>query len=185
MKLSRWAVCGLLAGVLAFGTGCQTMSDMWDWMFGGDEAPGDMEFIPGPMDGDPTGWTDGMPPIAGGEWTPIPGITFPPVYFAYDQFRIGASEQVKLEQVANYMMQNKGIGLIVEGHCDERGSVEYNRSLGERRAMAIRDYLVTLGVDTARMQTISFGEERPAEQGSSENTWAKNRRGETIPAKMN
>jgi peptidoglycan-associated lipoprotein len=184
MKLSRWAVCGLLACTLALGTGCETMSDTWDWMFGGDATPGDAEFIPGPTDGEPGAWTDGAPGVAG-EWTPIPGITFPPVYFAYDQFRIGASEQVKLEQAANYMMQNKGVGMIVEGHCDERGSVEYNRSLGERRAMAIRDYLVTLGVDSARMQTISYGEERPAAQGSDENTWAKNRRGETIPAKMN
>lgn len=185
MKLTRWAVCGMLASMLIMGTGCETLSDTWDWMFGDGTAAGDEAFIPGPEAGEPGTWADGAPAVAGGEWTPIGGITLPTIYFAYDQFRIGTSEQAKLEQAANYMMQNKEVGMIVEGHCDDRGSVEYNRALGERRSMAIRDYLVTLGVDAARMQTISYGEERLAEQGSGESVWAKNRRGETIPAKMN
>ncbi|MEK9179264.1 MAG: OmpA family protein, partial [Patescibacteria group bacterium] len=93
------------------------------------------------------------------------------------------SEQAKLEQVANYLLPNQTVNLIIEGHCDERGSVEYNRSLGERRAISVRDYLAKLGVPDTRMQTISYGEERSAVSGSDESAWAKNRRAELIPAR--
>ena len=119
------------------------------------------------------------------DWTPIPGkLGFPVIYFAYDQDRIGFAERSKLDSVASYMKEHKIVGLIIEGHCDERGSDEFNRALGERRAIAVKDYLISLGVPAERIKTISFGEERPAVPGHDEAAYSKNRRAELVPAKM-
>ncbi len=104
---------------------------------------------------------------------------FPAVLFDYDSARIRPSEDSKLAAVAAYMKSNPG-KLVVEGHCDERGTAEYNRALGERRALAARDELVKLGVDTSRMSTISYGKERPADMGHDEGSWSKNRRCEFV-----
>ncbi|MGO9528724.1 MAG: OmpA family protein [Verrucomicrobiia bacterium] len=104
---------------------------------------------------------------------------FAAVLFDYDSARIRPSEQSKLEAVAAYMKANPG-KLVVEGHCDERGTAEYNRALGERRAIAARDELVKLGVDTSRMSTISYGKDRPADPGHDEMAWGKNRRCEFV-----
>lgn len=132
-------------------------------------------------------WTEpgaALPPRSSSEWTPIPGLKFPTIYFAYDQDLIGASERPKLEVVGEYMLKHTQVGLIIEGHCDERGSEEYNRALGERRAIAVKDYLISLGVPENRLKTISYGEERPAVEGSTASAYAKNRRAELVPAKM-
>ncbi len=110
-------------------------------------------------------------------------MTLPTVYFAYDQSTIGTTEQAKLEQVANILLQKKDVNLIIEGNCDERGSIEYNRALGERRALAVKSYLAKLGITDARMKTMSYGSERPAVQGHDEAAWAKNRRADLIGAK--
>ena len=99
---------------------------------------------------------------------------FPAVLFDYDSARIRPSEDSKLTVVAAYMKSNPG-KLVIEGHCDERGTAEYNRALGERRALAARDELVKLGVDGSRMSTISYGKERPADTGHDEAAWSKNR----------
>lgn len=101
---------------------------------------------------------------------------FAPIYFAYDSSQVNPEEAGKVETVAKHLKKNKG-GVIVEGHCDERGSLEYNLSLGERRALAIRDYLINLGVDPAIVHTRSYGEEMPAVMGSDESAWRLNRRG--------
>jgi peptidoglycan-associated lipoprotein len=84
-----------------------------------------------------------------------------------------------LETVAAYLKANPG-KLVVEGHCDERGTAEYNRALGERRAIAARNELVKLGVDTGRVSTISYGKDRPADPGHDETAWGKNRRCEFV-----
>lgn len=105
---------------------------------------------------------------------------FTPVYFDYDSSQVNASERAKLEQVADYMRRNPRQGMIVEGHCDERGSSEYNLSLGERRALAARAYLVGLGIDGSRIQTKSYGEEKPAAMGHDESAYRMNRRAEFI-----
>ena len=137
----------------------------------------------------PNGET-GVPPIGGTE-TPVgvppTGLTegslqhgqFAPVLFDYDSARIRPSEDSKLAPVAAYMKSNPG-KLVIEGHCDERGTAEYNRALGERRALAARDELVKLGVDASRMSTISYGKERPADMGHDEAAWSKNRRCEFV-----
>jgi peptidoglycan-associated lipoprotein len=126
----------------------------------------------------------GLPGRPGSEWTPIPGAKLAPVYFAFDQYSISSTEAPKIQAAADYMKQNPANGMIIEGNCDERGSAEYNMGLGERRALAVRDYMVKLGVPDNRMQTISYGSERPADPGHSEQSWSKNRRGELVPAHM-
>jgi peptidoglycan-associated lipoprotein len=105
---------------------------------------------------------------------------FQAVLFAYDSSQISETERAKLVQVADHMRRYPTDRLIVEGHCDERGSREYNLSLGERRALAARAYLIGLGVDASRLQTRSFGSERPAAFGSNEEAWSQNRRAEFV-----
>ncbi len=103
------------------------------------------------------------------------------VYFAYDRSTVGVSERPKLDTLAEYMKQNPAYSVVIEGHCDERGSAEYNRGLGERRALAVRDYLVNLGISESRLETLSFGKERPAvANASSESDHALNRRAEFV-----
>ena len=102
------------------------------------------------------------------------------VYFDYDRATVKVSERVRVEEVAAYLKGKPTHMVQIEGHCDERGTEEYNRALGERRALAVREYLINSGVQPERVHTISFGEDRPAEIGSSEGAWAKNRRGEFI-----
>ena len=102
---------------------------------------------------------------------------FEPVMFAYDSSQVNPEEAGKVEAVAKYLNKGKAQGVIVEGHGDERGSREYNLALGERRALAIRDYLISLGVDPSVIQTKSLGEEMPAAMGHDESAWRQNRRG--------
>jgi peptidoglycan-associated lipoprotein len=102
------------------------------------------------------------------------------VRFDYDSSSLKASEKSKVANVADFLKSNLANAVEVEGHCDERGTEEYNRSLGERRALALREELVRLGIEPNRVDTISFGEDRPADSGHEQSAWAKNRRGEFI-----
>lgn len=99
------------------------------------------------------------------------------VYFDFDSSAIKASEKAKIETVASYLKSNMRAAVKIEGHCDERGTEEYNRALGERRALAIREELVRLGIAPDRIDTISYGEDRPVDPGHNEEAWRKNRRG--------
>jgi peptidoglycan-associated lipoprotein len=105
-------------------------------------------------------------------------VDFTPVYFGFDASNLPGSELSKIEAVAKHLTEKTDRVVIVEGNCDERGSNEYNLSLGEQRASSIRDYLAQLGIAADRIQTKSYGEEKPAEFGGGESAWAKNRRGE-------
>jgi peptidoglycan-associated lipoprotein len=98
------------------------------------------------------------------------------VNFEYDSYTIGSSELPKIDAVGNYLKQNREIKIVAEGHCDERGTVEYNLSLGQKRAEAVKAYLVKMGVDGGRIRVISFGAEVPVDPGHAEDAWAKNRR---------
>jgi peptidoglycan-associated lipoprotein len=102
------------------------------------------------------------------------------VYFAYDSAAINPSEQSKLQAVADYLKANAGKRVLIEGHCDERGTSEYNRALGERRALAAREALISLGVDGGSLQTISYGEDKPADPGHDEAAWSRNRRDDFV-----
>lgn len=110
----------------------------------------------------------------------ITSVSFENVLFEYDRSRIGHEERGKIEAVAEYMARNPGVGVVVEGHCDERGSRDYNMALGERRALAVRAYLIGLGVDGSRIHTVSYGAERPLLFGHDEESWRMNRRAEFI-----
>lgn len=102
---------------------------------------------------------------------------FSPIYFAYDSMSVSDSELMKVEQVATAMGKMKNT-VIIAGFTDERGTEEYNRGLGEKRAQAVREALISMGVSGDRIQTVSFGEEMPADPGSGESAWALNRRAE-------
>jgi peptidoglycan-associated lipoprotein len=103
--------------------------------------------------------------------------------FGYDSSSIDATGREVLTGNAAWMKENAAVTIQIEGHCDNRGSVEYNLALGERRAKAVKDYLVGLGIDAKRLTVISFGKEKPLEIGDSESVYAKNRRANFVPLK--
>lgn len=102
------------------------------------------------------------------------------VYFAFDSSTVRPEDKSKIDAVAAYLKGQPTFHLRVEGHCDERGTEEYNRALGERRAQAVREYLISVGIAAERVGTLSFGEDKPAVLGHDETAWTKNRRGEFI-----
>ena len=114
-------------------------------------------------------------------YTPHPEILqAQTIHFDFDKSAIRSSDEPKLEEVANYMKSNPTHALRVEGNCDERGTEEYNRSLGERRGMAAREYLARLGIEPNRVVTVSYGQDRPVDTGHAESAWSKNRRDDFI-----
>ncbi|MCE3233126.1 MAG: pal [Rickettsiaceae bacterium] len=102
------------------------------------------------------------------------------VFFEYDSSALSANGQATLDKQSAYLKKNSKANVSVEGHCDERGTREYNLALGERRASAVKSYLVKSGIAANRISTISYGKERPAVVGSSDSEWAENRRGVTV-----
>jgi|APHig6443718053_1056840.scaffolds.fasta_scaffold49482_2 peptidoglycan-associated lipoprotein len=103
------------------------------------------------------------------------------VYFDFDRSTVREGERSKVEAVAAYLKTAPADNaLLIEGHCDERGTEEYNRALGERRALALREYLTNLGVGPERIRTISYGKDKPLDMAHDESAWAKNRRGEFL-----
>jgi len=99
------------------------------------------------------------------------------VHFAFDSSVVKDEEKPKASTVADYLKSNSEDAVEVEGHCDERGTEEYNRSLGERRALALREELIRLGIDAGKVVTISYGKDRPEDPGHDESAWKQNRRG--------
>ena len=102
------------------------------------------------------------------------------VHFDYDSSMVNAAEKEKLAAVAEQLKANPGIAVKIEGHCDERGTEEYNRSLGERRALALRTELINLGIDPARLDTISYADNKPLVEEQGETAYRQNRRGEFV-----
>lgn len=102
------------------------------------------------------------------------------VFFAFDSSALDGEARTTLERQAFFLRKYPSTSVTIEGHCDERGTREYNLALGERRASAARDYLVSLGIDPSRLSTISYGKERPVNPASTEQAWAENRRGVTV-----
>jgi peptidoglycan-associated lipoprotein len=103
------------------------------------------------------------------------------IFFDFNRSEIKPEYRDVLERKGNVLREFPEISIRIEGHCDERGTVEYNLALGDRRAQAAKDYLVNLGIDPDRIDTISYGEERPAVEGHDEEAWAQNRRDEFLP----
>ena len=111
-------------------------------------------------------------------YTRCTDVDFAPVYFGFDSTVVPQGELGKIDAVAQHLTDKTDRVVVVEGNCDERGSSEYNMSLGENRAIIIRNYLVQSGIAADRIQTRSYGAEKPAVDGHDESAWAKNRRGE-------
>jgi peptidoglycan-associated lipoprotein len=101
---------------------------------------------------------------------------FKDIHFEYDKYDIQEADKPTLKKIGEWLLQNPGVKLVIEGHCDERGTNEYNLGLGDRRATSARDYLQSLGVPASRMQTVSYGEDRPLCTEHNEDCWWQNRR---------
>ncbi|MCJ7772964.1 MAG: peptidoglycan-associated lipoprotein Pal [Desulfobacterales bacterium] len=102
------------------------------------------------------------------------------IFFAFDSSALSQEAKHTLLRKDYWMKNNTGPSVIIEGHCDERGTNEYNLALGERRALSAKNYLVNLGIDKSKLDTVSYGEERPVDSGSNEAAWQKNRRGHFV-----
>jgi len=107
---------------------------------------------------------------------------FKTIYFSFDQSSLSDEGKATADAIGQLMKEVPGITVRIEGHADERGTNEYNLALGERRAQAVQQYLVSYGVDAGRISVLSYGEEKPAAEGNDEASWAKNRRAEFVPS---
>ena|ERR1700682_5079283 len=104
-------------------------------------------------------------------------------FYNYDEAALSSEAQAALTASANWLKSHPNLNLLIEGHCDERGTEQYNLALGDRRANSARDFLATLGIEGSRMRTVSYGEERPFAEGHDEASWAKNRRAHLVLVK--
>jgi peptidoglycan-associated lipoprotein len=119
-------------------------------------------------------------PVKGSQEDFIASISSDHILFDTDKYDIDAQDQSTLRSQAQWLAANPNVRVTVEGHCDERGTREYNIALGEKRANAAKNYLASLGIDPSRISTVSYGKERPAALGSDEQAWAQNRRAVTV-----
>lgn len=112
---------------------------------------------------------------------PAPVIVFKDIHFDFDKYNIRSGDAEILKENAEWFKNNPGKRVRIEGHCDERGSVEYNLVLGQKRADSAKAFLVNLGIDPNLLETVSYGKERPIDPGHNEEAWAKNRRAHFLP----
>lgn len=171
MRRSSRTPIFLLAAVLALllmAPGCSSRKKV----SGGGEPP------PPPSTSDNTPPSTETPPppptTSGGEESNASNLR--DAYFDFDEASLREDAKAALDGNAKYMESHTGMNVVIEGHCDERGSVEYNLALGEKRARAAKDYLTTYGINASRITTISYGKERPFDTGHTEEAWAQNRR---------
>ncbi len=127
-----------------------------------------------------------QPPMSQAPSAPVPGSVQDfvinvgdRVYFDFDQYQLRSDARPVLDSQASWLNHYPAVRVRIEGNCDERGTREYNLALGARRANSVRDYLVSRGISAARIETVSFGKERPVDGGSGEDAWAHNRNGHT------
>lgn len=123
------------------------------------------------------GWGEPLPGDRGSieNMAPVDSSAYAPVYFAFDSYSVSPGEVAKIRAVAD-ALSGSSMAVVLQGHTDERGSREYNLALGERRALAVRELLMSMGVASDSMQTLSMGEEMPAVSGFDESAWSLNRR---------
>ena len=165
---TRFTTIALLAGAAAL-AGCKTT------------APEVLPPEPGPSTQTAPTNTAPAGPVLGTQEHFVNGVNGQNViFFDTDRFNIDGEDAAALQTQAQYLMRNQTINITVEGHCDERGTRDYNLALGERRANAAKNYLVSLGVPANRIRTVSYGKERPVATGSNEQAWAQNRRAVSV-----
>jgi len=126
------------------------------------------------MPNQPTG------PVPGSQADFLASVQSDTILFDTDRYNVDARDQGVLQSQAQWLARYPGKAISIEGHCDERGTRDYNIALGERRANAAKNYLVSLGIDASRITTVSYGKERPIALGSDEDSWAQNRRAVTV-----
>ena len=166
---TRFATVMLLAGTVAL-AGCKTT------------APETLPPDPTPTTTEPTTTTPPPSgPVLGTQDHFVDAVNGQNViYFDTDRYNIDSADAAALQSQAQYLARYPQITITIEGHCDERGTREYNLALGERRANSAKNYLVSLGVDAARIRTVSYGKERPVALGSNPTAWAQNRRAVSV-----
>lgn len=186
MKATRFVILTAIALVLSFlAAGCHMNP----------ENPKAIPLRPSYGDND----LSNLPPITAGNPNDTNGLIPEPLYpshtnwienpdqfkadtihFAFDSSVVRSADKSKVAEVADYLKGNPQVAVRVEGNCDERGTEEYNRSLGERRALAAREVIVGLGIDPTRVDTVSYGEDKPVAEGHNEDAWKQNRRDDFI-----
>ena len=207
MKISRSYLVSLFALLLSLAvlaTGCRTspqVRDHW-WQLWRPAKPTtesiypEEQILPPPpdiVDAQPLGQIQ-MLPLE----TPVPPEITPPepapirveprgivselktVYFDYDSAVLTSEARAMLENNAQWLLQHPGIQIQIEGHCDERGTIEYNYNLGQRRSNGVKEYLLSKGIDPGTIHTISYGEERPLDSGHDDSAWKENRRAQFL-----
>lgn len=192
MKLKKlFGLCILAAGLAVLNTSCGLFDDdnLEDDPFyranaGKDAKGNNADITSGKGDFDKAGpgdWQGGSMDPHGDFLKDIDhSFKVEPVYFAFDQSVVPASEYGKLDEVVKYLKSKPANGVVIEGNCDSRGTEEYNRALGERRALSAKEYIVSHGIDASRIRTVSYGEEKPAVVGETEEAYKANRRDEFI-----
>lgn len=173
-KSFSWLAVALVFIVLAFGAGCGGSKP---------EAPVEPPAPPEPEPAETVGEAEPEPEDRDETVRYVdPNVeyasVFRPIHFEFNKYRILPQAKIILEEISELLGDNPEWRILVEGHCDERGTNEYNLTLGEQRAQAARRYLGSLGIADSRFQTISYGEERPVDPRHNEEAWAKNRRAE-------
>jgi peptidoglycan-associated lipoprotein len=164
----RWAYTLAVAATLVLTSACGSKKKAGEGVAVGDANP-DAGISAKEMTFDPMGSDSGS----------ISGLST--IYFDYDQAQLSADARRQLAQNAEWIKSNGNVSVQIEGHCDSRGTVEYNIALGERRAVAVKKYLTSLGIPSKRLSVISYGKERPVAQGDSEDAFTKNRRANFVP----
>jgi len=177
----------LIVGVLAFSFAagaCKTRGSVKKGSTGSDSEYSDIDGERGArgadgelLDGDVDATDIEEARIRGKEFVVAPDLQT--VHFNYDAYALSTESRIALRENASYLKDNPSLEVLVEGHCDDRGTSEYNLALGQKRAKSLRDYYMRLGVPGRAIATISFGEERPACNEATDTCWGKNRRGIT------
>jgi len=156
--------------VLALAPGCSSRK----------KVSSEAQIEPPPTESTPPSTTDnGAIPPPPAETT-SERLALEDAFFDFDDFSLRQDAKSALEKDGKYLEKNSATKVVIEGHCDERGSVEYNLALGEKRARAAKEYLVSYGIPGGRLTTISYGKERPFDSGHDESAWAKNRRAHVV-----
>ncbi len=158
-----------LAIVLALAPGCSSRK----------KVTPEAQIEPPPTETAPPSTEEKAPPPPSPESTGE-RLALEDAFFDFDDFSLRQDAKAALERDGKYLEKNSDTKVVIEGHCDERGSVEYNLALGEKRARAAKDYLVSYGIAGSRLTTISYGKERPFDPGHDEGAWAKNRRAHVV-----
>ncbi len=181
--MHAWRLVVVGVAVLAFGAGCSSKKTDGG-LDSGEAGAGYGEESLGATTGGAGGSLDlaknnmlGGPGGAGGDTGPLRDI-----FFNFDSFELDETSRQTLQENADWLKDNSSVRVEVEGHCDDRGTVEYNLALGAKRAAAAKNYLVALGIGRDRMTTISYGEELPLCHEEAESCWSRNRRAHFVPA---